>query len=76
MTLTDSFTGTTISSWRWLDDEGQPIGKDAATFRMWSVRRDAEPIHFFVAMPVSMSDYEVLAMACNISNAVKVAEAL
>lgn len=56
--------GVTISSWGWLDTEGAPCSRNAAAFRLWSVRSSQNnPSRCFLAMPVEMKDVEVLILA-------------
>lgn len=60
MTLTSG--AIAISSWGWLNDEGQPVSRSEATFRMWSVR-DNDSRVAFLAMPIDTEDADVLRAA-------------
>jgi hypothetical protein len=59
---TISGTRATVSSWGWLDEEGQPCLADLATFRQWSVRTSEGRIGF-LALPLDMDWREVLLAA-------------
>lgn len=54
--------GFAISSWGWLDDEGQPSLRGQASFRLWSVNNDTSKLAF-IAMPVDAEPIEVLRVA-------------
>lgn len=52
-----------VSSWGWADFDGQPITRDAAVFRLWSVRDASDGRIAMLLLPVDQSAGEALTVA-------------
>lgn len=54
-----------VDSRGWLDADGKPCLRDAATFRLWAVHNNAHDLVAYVALPVDqfLGDVSGVAMA-------------
>lgn len=64
MTLADEGLGVTISTWGWLNADGQPSQPGQSQYRLWSARSKGERV--FLAMPITTSDTQVLLAAARL----------